>query len=56
MCIRDSHSLGLEAEAAAIEAAVNEVLDDGVRTGDIAEKGSEIVTTSVMGDLVVSKL
>ena len=50
------HSLGLEAEAAAIEAAVNEVLDDGVRTGDIAEKGSEIVTTSVMGDLVVSKL
>ncbi len=50
------HSLGLEAEAAAIEAAVNEVLDDGVRTGDIAEKGSEIVTTSVMGDLVVNKL
>ncbi|MFN8440037.1 MAG: 3-isopropylmalate dehydrogenase [Caldilineaceae bacterium] len=50
------HSLGLEAEAAAIEAAVNAVLDDGVRTGDIAEKGSEIVTTSVMGDLVVSKL
>ena len=50
------HSLGLEAEAAAIEAAVNAVLDDGVRTGDIAEKGSEIVTTSVMGDLVVAKL
>lgn len=50
------HSLGLEAEAAAIEAAVNEVLDDGVRTSDIGEKGSEVVTTSVMGDLVVGKI
>lgn len=50
------HSLGLEQEAAAIERAVNAVLDEGVRTGDIAEAGSETVSTTVMGDLVISKL
>ncbi len=50
------HSLGLETEAAAIEGAVNAVLDEGVRTGDIAEAGSETVSTTVMGDLVISKL
>lgn len=50
------HSLGLEAEAAAIEAAVESVLDDGVRTGDIAAPGMEVVGTQVMGDLVVGKL
>ena len=36
------HSLGLETEAAAIEAAVDAVLDEGVRTGDIAHTGSEV--------------
>ena len=50
------HSLGLEAEAAAIEAAVDTVLNDGVRTGDIAHTGSEVVGTVVMGDLVVRAL
>jgi 3-isopropylmalate dehydrogenase len=50
------HSLGLEREAAAIEAAVDGVLDDGVRTGDIAAPGMEVVGTRVMGDLVVAKL
>lgn len=50
------HSLGLEAEAQAIEAAVDRVLDSGARTGDIADAGSEVVGTVVMGDLVVANL
>jgi 3-isopropylmalate dehydrogenase len=50
------HSLGLETEATAIEAAVNSVLDDGARTSDIASGDSEVVGTQVMGDLVVAKL
>jgi len=33
------HSLGLEAEAAAIETAVQNALEAGARTGDIAEPG-----------------
>jgi 3-isopropylmalate dehydrogenase len=50
------HSLGLEHEAQAVEAAVDRVLAEGVRTRDIADTGSEVVTTPVMGDLVVEKL
>lgn len=50
------HSLGLEAEAAAVEAAVDAVLNDGARTGDIASPGTERVSTQVMGDLVVARL
>jgi 3-isopropylmalate dehydrogenase len=50
------HSLGLEKEAQAIESAVDAVLDDGVRTRDIADTGVEIVGTQVMGALVVEKL
>jgi 3-isopropylmalate dehydrogenase len=50
------HSLGLETEAKAIEDAVDAVLDQGVRTGDIADTGSEVVGTVVMGDLVAAKL
>jgi 3-isopropylmalate dehydrogenase len=50
------HSLGLETEARAVEAAVDAVLDQGVRTGDIADTGSEVVGTVVMGDLVAAKL
>ena len=50
------HSLGLEQEADAIEAAVDAVLNEGVRTPDIAHTGSEVVGTQVMGDLVVEKL
>lgn len=49
-------SLGLENEAAAIESAVNSVLDEGVRTPDIASTGMEVVKTPVMGDLVVARL
>jgi 3-isopropylmalate dehydrogenase len=50
------HSLGLETEARAVEDAVDAVLDQGVRTGDIADTGSEVVGTVVMGDLVAAKL
>jgi 3-isopropylmalate dehydrogenase len=50
------HSLGLEKEAAAVEAAVDQVLEEGVRTPDIAYTGTEVVSTPVMGDLVVEKL
>jgi 3-isopropylmalate dehydrogenase len=50
------HSLGLEQEAQAIEAAVDAVLNEGVRTKDIADTGTELVGTQVMGDLVVEKL
>jgi 3-isopropylmalate dehydrogenase len=50
------HSLGLENEAQAIERAVDAVLDQGVRTGDIADTGSEVVGTVVMGDLVAAKI
>ena len=44
-------SLGLEAEAAAVEAAVDTVLNDGARTRDIAA-GETAVSTSEFGDLV----
>ncbi len=50
------HSLGLETEAAAIEQAVDQVLDEGVRTPDIAHTGTETVGTQLMGDLVVRAL
>ena len=50
------HSLGLDEEADAIEQAVDEVLDEGVRTPDVAATGTEVVGTPVMGDLVVEKL
>lgn len=50
------HSLGLEKEAAAVESAVDSVLNEGVRTRDIAHTGTETVSTVVMGDLVVAAL
>ncbi|MFM7174958.1 MAG: isocitrate/isopropylmalate family dehydrogenase, partial [Caldilinea sp.] len=50
------HSLGLEAEAQAVEAAVDAVLAAGIRTGDIADPKSEVVGTTTMGDLVAAHL
>jgi len=46
------HSLGLAAEAAAVEAAVGAVLADGYRTNDIQEPGTTVVGTREMGDLI----
>lgn len=50
------HSLGLHKEADAIEQAVNDVLNEGVRTPDVADTGTEVVGTQIMGNLVVEKL
>jgi 3-isopropylmalate dehydrogenase len=50
------HSLGLEAEAQSVEAAVARVLEDGLRTADIAEAGGSPVSTREMGDAVVAAL
>lgn len=46
------HSLGLEKEAAAIESAVESVLESGYRTYDIMEEGRTKVGTREMGDLI----
>lgn len=49
-------SLGLEAEAAAIEAAVDAVIKDGYRTPDIAGQGTKVVDTAKMGTLVAERV
>lgn len=49
------HSLGLEREAVAVEAAVDTVLDAGLRTEDIAA-GRTPVGTRHMGDAVVGAI
>ena len=49
------HSLGLETEARAIEAAVDHVLNAGHRTVDIAA-GGKSVSTSEMGSLVEAQI
>ena len=55
------YSFGLEKEAQSIETAVNNVLDQGLRTGDIASRsaassGEKIVGTKAMGDAVLKAL
>ena len=50
------YSLNQTDLAGKIEAAVNTVLDQGYRTGDIAAEGDTIVGTEEMGDLVVAAL
>ena len=49
------HSLNLEAEAKAIEDAVSVVLNEGLRTADIASGGPSLSTTE-MGDRVVAAI
>ncbi|MGH2520162.1 MAG: isocitrate/isopropylmalate family dehydrogenase, partial [Chloroflexota bacterium] len=46
----------LEAPAAAIERAVQAVLDQGHRTADLAAPGAKATHTSDMGDLVASQV
>jgi 3-isopropylmalate dehydrogenase len=43
-------------EADAIENAVNKVLEDGYRTGDIMSEGMKSVTCSEMGDLIAERV
>lgn len=50
------YSLNAEAAAQAIEAAVGQVLDQGLRTADIYSVGTERVSTSQMGDAVLAAL
>ena len=50
------HSLGLEAEAAQVEAAVAAVLDDGLRTADLVPAGQQAVSTEEMGRAVEAKI
>jgi 3-isopropylmalate dehydrogenase len=49
-------SLGLEAEASAVETAVSQLLAAGHRTADIAKPGETKIGTQEMGDLVVANL
>ena len=50
------HSLGLEAEARAVETAVARTLADGIVTGDIAAPGTATATTRQVGQAVVDRL
>ena len=50
------YSLGQSAAADAIEQAVGVVLDQGLRTADIATQGAASVATAAMGDAVVLAL
>ena len=50
------YSLNLDAEADAIEAAVQKVLEDGYRTVDIMSDGCQLVGCKEMGDAIVDRL
>jgi 3-isopropylmalate dehydrogenase len=50
------YSLGLTKEAQTIEAAVEEVLNEGYRTYDIMAEGKTKVGTREMGDLIARKV
>ena len=50
------YSLDLDNEADALEKSVQAVLNDGLRTKDILSEGMKEVSTSEMGDAIISKL
>jgi 3-isopropylmalate dehydrogenase len=50
------HSLDMEAEARAVEAAVYAVLSAGHRTADLVRPDQKAATTQEMGDLVCREL
>ncbi|HJB20362.1 MAG TPA: 3-isopropylmalate dehydrogenase [Candidatus Fournierella merdavium] len=50
------YSFGLDAEAAAIEAAVNKALDDGLRTADMMAEGCTLASCSEMGSAITARL
>ena len=49
-------SLDMDKEADAVEAAVQKVLTQGYRTGDIMSEGCKLVGTKEMGDLIAAAL
>lgn len=50
------YSFDMPKEADVIEAAVNNVLDDGYRTGDIMQEGCKKASCSEIGDLVAARI
>lgn len=50
------HSLGLAAEAGAIEKAVSDAIAGGARTPDIAGPGAKALSTREAGDAILAKL
>ncbi len=50
------YSLDAVEAADAVEKAVGDVLDQGLRTGDIYSEGTQLVNTSTMGDAVAAAL
>ena len=50
------YSLDLDKEADLLDQAVQKVLDEGFRTKDIISPGKKILSTSDMGDAIISKL
>lgn len=50
------YTFSLEQEAQAIEQAVEKVLNDGFRTGDLAQPGDKVLGTVEMGDKVLEAL
>jgi 3-isopropylmalate dehydrogenase len=50
------HSLGLEEEARAVEAAVAAALDDGYVTSDVAAPGEQVRTTAEVGAAVAERI
>lgn len=50
------HSLELEVEAAAVEAAVSAAISDGARTADIVAKGERSISTGDMTDEIIRRL
>ena len=50
------YSLDLDKEADAVETAVQEVLTEGYRTGDIMSDGCKLVGTREMGDLIADAI
>ncbi len=50
------YSFDLDEEAAAVEAAVNKVLDAGLRTADMMADGCALVSCSEMGDAILKNL
>ena len=49
-------SFDLQAESTAIENAVNKVLDDGFRTGDIAGKNDVVLGTKEFTDRILTHI
>ena len=54
MCLR--YSFGRVDDAKLVESAVESVLDDELRTGDIMQPGKTQVGTREMGDAVIAAL